>query len=240
MGKWKQVQDYADHIPEPLERLRKHLSSASFVLIMDVTFTTVSGQDRAIFIAYDTALGVIDYAIDTREKKTTYAAILARLQKIGYRPICVVSDGNMGLSSLLEENKIPQQRCVTHLLRDLRRLLGKRPGRPLEGLDEDICRAMRNIWFTKTIEEIPEKIQNFRRYSEAYFQPKTWIVQWFWKTLSHAILYLSYEEKVPYTTNILENLNGQIKQRTKTMRGLKSEKSLHNFLKIFFYFKSQK
>lgn len=240
MGKWKQVQAYAEHIPYPLEHLRKHLASASSILILDVTFTTVLGQDRAIFIAYDTTLGVVDYDIDIQEKKSVYEKILARLQQIGYHPICIVSDGNAGLSTLLEERHIPHQRCLTHLLRDLGRQLGKSPGRPLKDLDADIYRTMRNIWFTKTIEEIPEKINYFKRYSVEYFQKKAWLMRWFWKTLPNAILHLSYEEKIPYTTNILENLNGQIKQRIKTMRGLKSQESLHNFLKIFFYFRNYK
>lgn len=240
MGKWKQVQAYADHIPQPLDYLRKHLASASFVLLLDVTFTQVSGRDSAIFVAYDTALGVVDYGLDTREIKAMYEKMLHRLQEVGYRPICVVSDGNIGLRALLEENHIPHQRCLTHLLRDLRRLLGQRPGRPLRGLNAKIYEAMRRIWYTRTIEEIPGRIDEFKQYSERHVQRKAWLVKWFWKTLPDAILHLSYEEKVPYTTNSLENLNGQIKQRIKTMRGFKSQESLHNFLKIFFYFRNYK
>lgn len=53
-------------------------------------------------------------------------------------------------------------------------------------------------------------------------------------------MHLSFEEDVPRTSNILENLNGQIKARIKTFRGIKSEKSLNNFLKILFYFRNYK
>lgn len=240
MGKWKQVQAYAEHIPAPLDHLRKHLASAGSILILDVTFTKILARDRAIFIAYDTVLGVIDYWIDNREKKAIYEKILHRIGKKGYGPICVVSDGHGGLSALLRKNQVPHQRCLTHLLRDLERLLGKQPRKPLKGENRAIYERMRDIWFTKTIEEIPAKITNFKKYSEKHFQKKAWLLRWFWKTLPNAILHLSYEEKVPYTTNILENLNGQIKQRIKTMRGLKSQKSLHNFLKIFFYFRNYK
>ncbi len=240
MGKWKQVQAYAEHIPQPLDYLRKHLASASNVLLLDVTFTQVLGRDRAIFIAYDTGLGVVDYGLDTQEKKASYEKMLHRMQGVGYRPICVVSDGNTGLSGLLEENHIPHQRCITHLLRDLRRLLGQRPGKPLRGLNAKVYKAMRRIWYTKTICKIPERIDEFKQYSESHLQRKAWLLKWFWKTLPNAILHLSYAEKVPYTNNILENLNGQIKQRIKTMRGFKSQESLHNFLKIFFYFRNYK
>jgi len=42
---------------------------------------------------------------------------------------------------------------------------------------------------------------------------------------------LSFEENVPRTNNLLENLNGQIEQRLKTFRGVKSEDSLNKILK---------
>lgn len=239
MGKWKQVQKYAEHIPSPLNHLKKHLSFASFVLILDVTYVSVLGQDRAIFIAYDTGIGVIDYMIGLREEKIIYQSILQSIKQVGYKPICVVSDGNAGLTKLLEEEGYPNQRCVVHLIRDLERLLGKQSNKKLKGNNKKIYIKMRDIWFTKTIDEIPKKIKNFKQ-SERYFKKKECIIQWFWKTLPNAILHLSYEEKIPYTTNILENLNGQIQQRIKTMRGLKSGNSLNNLLKIFFYFKKFK
>lgn len=239
MGKWKQVQKYAEHVPNPLNHLKNHLSFASFVLLLDVTYVSILGQDRAIFIAYDTGIGIIDYAIAFKEEKIIYQQILQRIKQIGYKPICVVSDGNSGLTKLLEEEGLPNQRCVVHLIRDLERLLGKKPKKKLRGNNQKIYIKMRDIWFTKRIEEISDKVNNFKR-NEHHFEKKNHIIQWFWKTLPNAILHLSYEEKIPYTTNILENLNGQIKQRIKTMRGLKSENSLKNLLKIFFYFKKFK
>jgi len=66
------------------------------------------------------------------------------------------------------------------------------------------------------------------------------ILKWFWDILPHAVLHLSYRENVANTTGLLENLNGQIKQRIKTFRGVKSEDSLNKLLKILFYFRKYK
>ena len=217
-----------------MENLHKNIKSASFVLLLDATWIRVLAHDKAILIAYDTSIGVVDYLIRNSESKHGYATIFRRLAKIGYKPICVVSDGHTALESVIKTLNLPHQRCVVHLLRDLERLLGKRMNKKLEGINKRICYTFKNVWFTKRIEDIPEKIAKIR------FRKKKWIVEWFKKTLADAILHLSFEEKVPYTTNLLENINGQIKQRVKTMRGMKSKTSLHNFLKILFYFRFYK
>ncbi len=87
----------------------------------------------------------------------------------------------------------------------------------------------------KYANHIPSPLQNYLRNKD-----KQSILNWFWKILPNAVLHLSYEENVPNGTNLLENLNGQIKTRLKTMRGIKSEKSLNNLLKILFYFRKYK
>ena len=235
MGKWKQVQKYAEHIPSPLENAHKHVSSVASILILDATWVRILKRDKAIVIAYDTEIGAVDYLIRNKESKHAYKTIFQRLTKIGYKPICIVSDGNAALESVAKEYKFPHQRCVVHLLRDLERVLGKRVGKKLKGMNKRIYDQMRDIWFTKKIEDIPEKIIKLDK-----FKKKKWIIRWVKKTLPNAILHLSYKENVPHTTNILENLNGQIKQRIKTMRGMKSKESLHNFLKILFYFRKYK
>jgi len=232
MAKWKQIQKYSSHVPSPLENLNKKRSLTSSVLLLDATPVRILGRKNFISIAYDTALGVVNYKISRTENKKTYRNILKELNGIGYKPICVVSDGNIGLKLLLHEEKYPHQRCVVHLLRDLERLLGKQKGKKLKGNSLCIYNEIRDLWYTKRIEDLPQEIGD-------YFG-KEWLVKWVKKTLPNALLHLSYEENVPNSNNILENFNGQIKQRIKTMRGVKSRVSLYNWLKIFFYFRNYK
>lgn len=240
MGKWKQVQEYANHIPSPLEHYLRNKDKVSGILLLDATFTKVKGQGIAVIIAYDTEVGVIDYWIDSTENKTAYSYIFQRLNKVGYRVKCVVSDGHFSILPILKEKKLPHQRCVIHLLRELKRKMVKRDFAELTGRNKILYSRIKGIFRTSNIEYLPERINFFRQRTEPLFANRKSILDWFWQVLPSAVLHLSYEEKVPCSTNLLENLNGQIKARLKTMRGMKSEKSLHNLLKILFYFRKYK
>ena len=240
VGKWKRVQEYAHHIPSPLENYLRNKDKASGILLLDATFTKIKGKDRAILIAYDTGIGVIDYWIDCTENKTAYSYILQRLHQAGYRIKCIVSDGHFSILPIIKEVKLAHQRCVTHLLRELKRKMVRKDFAELSGKNRVLFSRIKGIFRTKNIEDLPERINFFRQKTEVLFQDKESILEWFWKILPSAVLHLSYEEKVPNTTNLLENLNGQIKARLKTMRGVKSERSLNNLLKILFYFRKYK
>lgn len=238
MGKWKQVQKYSEHIPSPLINYLRNRKKAAGILLLDATFTKVKGEEKAIMIAYDTGIGVLDYWIDDTENKTAYDLIFQHLDKVNYRPICVVSDGNGCILALVKERNLPHQRCIFHLLRDLKFWLTKE-GKFIHKKDHILYSRIKGIFKTNNIENIPPRLENFR--SLAYiFSDRETILQWFWNVLPSAIMHLSFLEEVPRTTNLLENLNGQIKQRIKTMRGVKSEKSLHNLLKILFSFRKYK
>lgn len=193
-------------------------------------------------IAYDTGMGVIDYWIDVTENKTAYGYLFQRLDQAGYKIKCLISDGHLSLLPLIKEKKLPHQRCIFHLLRELKRKLVKRDFAEITGKNKILYSRIKGIFKTSRIEDLPERINFFRLKTEPLFKDKKSkaILKWFWSILPSAVLHLSYEEKVPNTTNSLENLNGQIKQRLKTMRGMKSEQSLNNLLKILFYFKNYK
>ena len=240
MGKWKQVQEYAQQVQIPLKNYLKNKDKASHILVLDATFTKIKGVSRAILIAYDTEIGVIDFWIDYTENATGYSVIFQHLDAVKYKPICVVSDGHESILSVVRERNLPHQRCVFHLLRELRRKLGKRREAELRGKNRVLYSRIKGLFKTKKIEDLPERIDHFRTKVEPLFQDRIGIIEWFWDVLPNAIMWLSYEEEVPRTSNILEGLNGQIKQRLKTMRGMKSEKSLYNLLKILFFFRNYK
>lgn len=241
MGKWKQVQEYADHIPSPIEHYIKNRDKATHILLVDALFTKVKGEDRAVMIAWDTGIGVVDYWIDCTENKTAYSYLFQRLiDQAGYKPICVVSDGHFSILPILKERNLPHQRCINHLLRELKRKLTRKTGAQLSGRNKILYSRIKGIFHTSKIESLPERVNHFRTVVVPLFPEKASILRWFWRTLPNAVLHLSYSEKVPPTTNRIENLNGQVKQRLKTMRGMKSEKSLNNLLKILFYFRKYK
>jgi transposase-like protein len=238
MGKWKQVQKYAEHVPHPLLNYIKNRDSATHILLLDAIFVNVDGDGRAVMIAYDTGVGVIDYWIDYTENATGYSLIFQHLDKAGYKPICVVSDGHTGIQSVIDERNLPHQLCVFHLLRSLKRWLTDGNGfrKPK---DHILYSRIKGVLKTGRIEDLPERINGFR-YFESIFPGRKDVFKWFWKILPDAVIHLSYTEKVPNGTNLLENLNGQIRARLKTFRGVKSEKSLSNLLKILFHFRKCK
>lgn len=238
MGKWKQVQEYARRIPSPLENYLRNKDEASGLLILDAVFTKVKGEERAIMIAYDTGIGVIDYWIDVTENKTAYHYLFQRLDQAGYQILCVISDGHWSILPAIEERNLPHQRCIFHLLKTLRRHLTKQ-GNWIKPKDHILYSRIKGILKTDKIEDLPERLSQFRHF-QSIFPGREPIFEWFWSILPSAITHLSYEEEVPRTTNRLENLNGQIRARIKTTRGMKSEKSLNNLLKILFYFRNYK
>lgn len=240
VAKWEQAQQYAEHISSPLENFVKNKEEASGILLLDATFTKVSGKDIAILIAYDTGIGVVDYWIDVTENKTAYNHLLQRLKEVGYDLICVVSDGHFSILPIIKERNLPHQRCLFHLLKELKRKFVKYDFTDLSGRNRILYSRIKWVFKAKRIEDLPAKVEFFRTRTAPLFPDKQPIIDWFWNILPSAILHLSYGENVPRTTALLENLNGQIKSRIKTFRGIKSETSLNNLLKILFHFRKHK
>lgn len=239
MAHWKLAQKYADHIPSPLENLKSNIRNATGVLLLDGFFANIKGKDNCVHLAFDTGVGVVDSWQDCTENKQAYGYILARLAKVGYKPICAVSDGHWGIKTLCEEEKIPHQRCVFHTLRYLKERLSYN-GELLDG-NKVLYSRLKGILKSSTIESLEMKIRHFRTML-VYFQTPTQrkTLEWFFKILQSATIHLSFEQKIPRTTNLLENLNGQIRARLKTFRGVKSQKSLDKILKILFRFRNYK
>lgn len=224
-----------------MENLKKNLNKATGILILDGKHVNILGDDCCIHVAYDTGIGVVDYWIDVTENRTAYGYIYRRLTDVGYKARCIVSDGHSGIVSLVEAENIPHQRCIFHLIQNLRDMLFIN-GR-LKGGNKVLYSRLKYILKSKTIEELAEHFDWFRKHSRPYFTTKNQksVLLWFQKVLPEATIYLSFEDgDVPHTSNLLENMNGQIEARLKTFRGVKSEKSLHNLLKILFRFRNYK
>lgn len=241
MAHWKRVERYAACVPSPLEHAKELLNQASGILILDGTYVSVRGEERCIHIAYDTSIGVVDYFIDDTENKTAYGYIIERLKKIGYVFKCVVSDGHFSIVPIVDEENYPHQRCLYHVLKNLYDFLSQNG--ELAGGNGILYSRLKYILKAPTIEDLDQRIIWFLKYSKHLFKKKKQksALRWLWQILPQATIHLCFfDEKVPRTSGMIENLNGQIKARLKTFRGVKSEKSLHNLLKILFRFRNYK
>lgn len=236
---WYRVQEYSDHIPHPIENLHLRLSEASGILVLDATHTRIKGKGHYIHIAYDTGIGVIHFAIDDSENATAYAIMLNMLAERGYKPLVVVSDAHGGILSAIADWNIPHQRCNFHLLKNLRDMLTIK--RELKGNNHVLFVRMWRVITSRTIEELSQRANDLRSITFCFRKKEHYrALQLFWKTLHEATLHLSFDGLVPNTSNIIERVNGQIKARLKTMRGVKSKQSLYKLLKILFHFKHYK
>jgi len=103
-SKWRQSQKYAESLQTPLNHLKKNLSKASKILLLDGKHVNILGESVCVHIAYDTAIGVIDYWIDDTENKTAYTYVLRRLKDFKYEPICVISDDHSSITPLLRNS----------------------------------------------------------------------------------------------------------------------------------------
>lgn len=161
------------------------------------------------------------------------------MKNVGYEPICVVSDGHWGIKALCEEERIPQQFCIFHILRYLRYQLSDH-GELLKG-NKVLYSRLKGILKSSSIERLEIKVQTFRKILLHFETPRQkQVIKWFFQVLPRAVIHLSFEENIPNTTGLLENLNGQIRARLKTFRGVKSQESLEKTLKILFRFRHYK
>lgn len=242
-SKWRQSQKYAESLQTPLDHLKKNLSKASKILLLDGKHVNILGESVCVHIAYDTVIGVIDYRIDDTENKTAYTYVLRRLRDLKYVPICVISDDHSRITPLLQEERIPHQLCIFHLLKSLNRMLtqGNKINSDIPVQYQVMYSRIKGVFKTKNIEDLPNRIDQFRKL-QVCWKGKThqFVLNWFWNKLANAVIGLSFEENVPRTNNLLENLNGQIEARLKTFRGVKSEDSLNKILKILFYLRKYK
>lgn len=238
---YKLSQRYAEHIFSPLEHFIAYRKKATGILLMDGKWVRILGESFCIHIAYDTGIGVVDYWIDCSENKQAYGYILRRLRDANYDLRVAVSDGHSSLISLFEEERILHQRCLFHLFQDLQKML--EINGELFGGNHILYSRLKHILKSKTLEKFVEKLSFFRQQSLPLFTARKQLqtIGWFWNILHDAMVHLSFDEgEIPRTSNALENINGQIEARFKTFRGLKSEKSLHNLLKILFHFRNYK
>ena len=167
-----------------------------------------------------------------------YSVLFQQLDRVKYKPICVVSDRHASIVKIVAERNLPHQLCVFHLLKQLREKLTISGGfrQPKDAI---LFNRIQHIFMSNRIEDVPRRIDRFRLLEEA-FTGRSDVFVWFWQTVPNALLHLSYEEKIPRTSNCIENLNKRIRQRLKTFYGVKSEDSLRKILRILFYFQERK
>ena len=159
------------------------------------------------------------------ELRRGYDRILTHLKSQNSPIDAIISDGGKGLEASVKGYYpfIVHQRCAAHVLQDVYRKLGGR-WFLATGYGKEIWPIMRKIalGFDNEIEageylKIMKK--KYSQYHRAFFVLK--------KNLSGIYQFTKKPNlPIPRTSNLIENFMGQLEQRLKTFRGVKTPDSL--------------
>ena len=217
------------------------------MLIIDTTHHSIGGKEYYEYIAFDTWFGLLHRHLRKgRECTWGYRILLAELEKIGYKPYVVVSDGGTGIFSMLRlfslENR--HQRCHVHILRDMRvgfRMNLKRMKSALRKYY--IYKYAKLLLDSRTDEQYSLRWKHFQRVVLKMWNPQgdgeKNVVKAFVKVLDKAFTFTKFSD-VPTTTNQVEGYISNINTRLKTMRGLKSPANAELLLNAIHHYLKQK
>lgn len=200
-------------------------------MVIDGKHITIKGKKYCIYLAFDTKIGLIGHYLRRGgEAAWGYHQLFNLLFKANYEPWSVVSDGGPGIPSVLKKYGIVRhQRCVIHLLRDLRvglRMCSKKM--------KFVLRKYYLYQYAKLLlnavseEQKTSRLKHFRRVVEVMWpiqgQVEKNTVKALLKSLPLAYTWLEYDGifLIPKTTNLIEGYISHLNTRLKTMRGLKS------------------
>jgi transposase-like protein len=201
-------------------RSRLHTIEA---LLLDAKHLSIRGEPYTLYVAFD---GVqkkpLCWILLSRyERREGYDRILKHLKEKNINVSGVVSDWHRGILASLADYypKAIHQRCAVHVVQEvMRRLGGQRFFNSLGG--KMIWPHIVKIALRYTsLHAAKSRLGSIRRQYPSYDKA--------WKTLAEALLDIYQFTKdtthvLPRHSNLIENFMGQIAQRLKTMRGMKS------------------
>jgi transposase-like protein len=160
-----------------------------------------------------------------------YRKVFEDLERAGYTPLVVVSDGGTGIYSTLRHFEIPEhQRCHVHLLRDLKTGLRMTPRRMRKDKRKWYLYAYAKLLLdSRSFKERELRYRHFQRVVLQMWPPKgdgeKNVIKSLVKTLPKAFTFLETKNHyldIPVTTNLVEGYISRFNARLKTTRGLKS------------------
>lgn len=208
----------------------EHRGWSTGFIVLDGKALSLRGQEACEHLVLD-ADGVLlarELAMG-KESAQTYGTLIEQLKADGLLVNAAVTDGLPGLRRELQRLSLIHQRCHVHLLRDLRvglqltmRHRHKRltPGNRQKRVVYDYCRLL----LRATPETFRLRLAQVTRCAALNFFGLNPIqlraVQRFLRGAQSAFWHF-HDDRIPTTTNAVENYIGRLEARLKTMRGLK-------------------
>lgn len=219
------------------------MSSSSGILVVDATW---NHRQWCLLLYRDTSGLILTHRFDGGERSESYLEDLAGLQRAGYQPKAIVSDGHNALLKALNQvfPGVPQQRCLLHLHRQCLLWLTQQP-KTLAG--QSLRYLVNQLLQVQSIEEARQWNLLLDSWYELFtnvLQEKTFASQptpgqrswWYthkslrkaWRLLKNAqpnLWLWLIQPDIPKTTNLLEGgTNAPIKRLLHRHSGLHPER----------------
>lgn len=210
--------------------------SPSGIVIMDGKGLSIGGEQYCEYLIWDTEAGLIARELHPgKESPAVYDRMLWLLQIRGVAVDTATTDGLHGLRGVLAKHEILPQRCHVHLLRDLRvglqlrkytNTAGNRAKRILYRYCQHFLRQTDPEAFEECLRHLERHLShNILCINSILFQA----FRRFMRSSKFAFQHLS-DERIPTTTNALENYISRVEARLKTMKGFKNPENAHRIL----------
>lgn len=231
-----QVSNLNKQLDAEFEKWRNRPLPPIAYLTLDATYhkVRIDGvvRDCATLIAYgirrdDGKRMILGVSCALSEAEVHWRGFLNGLKERGIGiPDLVTSDAHSGLKAALKAalNGTPWQRCQFHLQQNAREYVTR------QHLKSKVAADIRSIFNADDLAHAEERLKDFvKNYSES--QPK--LAAWAEENLPEGFAVFAFPEahrKRLRTSNACENVNGQIKKRTRVVGIFPSEESLQRLV----------
>jgi transposase-like protein len=209
----------------------QHKGWSSGFVVLDGKRLSIKGREWCEYLVLDSEGDLLIRALEPgKECAVVYGELLGQLKADGLIVSAAVTDGLPGLRKVLRNLSVIHQRCHVHLLRDLRTGLrlttrhrhkrltpANRQKRILYGYAKLLLQATRETFelrlyhLTRCVAQNhfclnPIQLQALRRFLRG----------------AQSAFWHFHDDRIPTTTNAVENYIGRLEARLKTMRGFKN------------------
>jgi len=179
------------------------------------------------------------YSLGDNENMIDLVMYFKQLRKNGYDLQVLVRDGNEAITTaakLAYERPIVTQLCHRHFLDKMDEKINCKE--LLQEKNKMIELKIRIVHIIKSadIEQAILKMSEFVKEQNKFRTSKTmnYLVDRFLRDFEELTMYLQYPKGlVPTTANVAENMNRQLKDRLRNMRGFQSIKSANDYLRMW-------
>lgn len=231
------VSNISKAVADQVERFHNRPISDKYVAVYcDATYLNVRRDSVAkealhiiLGITLDGTKEVLDYALYPSESASNYKEMLINLKNRGLNQVLLfITDGLTGIRNACLDiyPQARHQSCWTHLCRNVMKYIRAKD-------KATVMNDLKSAYTASSAEEANDKLYDFIiKYAKIY--PKATTVL---EDLSSAFTFFDFPEAIRrsiYTTNLIENLNKNLKRGTKRKEQFPNEDALERYVCAFY------